>query len=393
MMLPLGILALSCFLTFVIGGQSTNVLDLLNPVSPKYVWEFFQKSSPEYNAALKIFSRGMSDGSPYNVWEFMDSKDSKTYQCFWEEELPGEAKTEKREQEFAPAPLELLAPLKSVCVYKNEGWWSYEFCHGKHVRQFHMDHIPPNEMRLGAEFYLGFATEVSEDVISESSWTFRANYEKGTKCDLTSERRTSVVNFVCDPKGDTHIESIVETTSCNYEVNVNTPLLCKHPKYKVSETEKDTKIFCLEIPLERSEKKTHQAAPLESETANTIAEYIREIGISDLDEIEQEIEITASTISNLNPDISLSVTADNEILLDIDSDEIAKLFADHQGITDVSTLKNILDSPLVGENDKAAIKQLLLEHGIDLDNLESEEDYPLPADLNLPDPEDLEDLF
>lgn len=132
----------------------------------------------------------------------------------------------------------------------------------------------------------------------------------------------------------------------------------------------------------------------EAEISNTIAEYIKEIGISDLNEIEQEVEISASTISSLNPEISLSVTTDNEILLDIDSEDIAKLFADHQGITDVYTLKNILDSPLVSENDKAAIKQLLLQHGIDLDNLdESEDDYPLPADLNLPDPEDLEDLF
>jgi endoplasmic reticulum lectin 1 len=113
--------------------------------------------------------------------------------------------------------------------------------------------------------------------VGESSWSFRAKYEKGTKCDLTNERRSSKVNFVCDPKGETHITSIVvfrffriwnhpfeahfkETTSCNYEVNVNTPLLCKHPQYKVSETEKDTKIYCLESPIEPSHASTTEKA-------------------------------------------------------------------------------------------------------------------------------------
>jgi uncharacterized protein (DUF736 family) len=47
----------------------------------------------------------------------------------------------------------------------------------------------------------------------------------------------------------------VEPSSCAYEVNINTPLLCQHPKYfKDDGKEKSEKIFCFEKPLTSEEE-------------------------------------------------------------------------------------------------------------------------------------------
>ena len=53
----------------------------------------------------------------------------------------------------------LLEPLRSVCLQRHEGWWSYEFCYARHVRQFHVgtttDKKGKAQSRVEAEFVLG----------------------------------------------------------------------------------------------------------------------------------------------------------------------------------------------------------------------------------------------
>ena len=45
---------------------------------------------------------------------------------------------------------ELLEPLGNSCFYRVEGWWTYEFCHKKKVRQFHQEGEEiVNEYNLG----------------------------------------------------------------------------------------------------------------------------------------------------------------------------------------------------------------------------------------------------
>lgn len=38
-----------------------------------------------------------------------------------------------------PGPLELIEPLfvSPVCSYRVESYWTYEVCHGSHIRQYH----------------------------------------------------------------------------------------------------------------------------------------------------------------------------------------------------------------------------------------------------------------
>ena len=46
---------------------------------------------------------------------------------------------------------------KGKCSYYVSGWWTYEVCTGKHVRQFHAEN-----KRILKEFYLG--KEYNEDI-------------------------------------------------------------------------------------------------------------------------------------------------------------------------------------------------------------------------------------
>ena len=38
----------------------------------------------------------------------------------------------------------LLSPLEGLCFLRLEGWWTYEFCFSKHVRQFHVENVNIN---------------------------------------------------------------------------------------------------------------------------------------------------------------------------------------------------------------------------------------------------------
>jgi hypothetical protein len=46
---------------------------------------------------------------------------------------------EKNSERDGKVVTELLEPLASACFYRIEGWWTYEFCHKKKVRQYHQE--------------------------------------------------------------------------------------------------------------------------------------------------------------------------------------------------------------------------------------------------------------
>ncbi len=43
--------------------------------------------------------------------------------------------------------------IEGKCYYRQQGWWTYEFCYKSHVRQFHMD---MNTKKITEEFMLGY---------------------------------------------------------------------------------------------------------------------------------------------------------------------------------------------------------------------------------------------
>jgi endoplasmic reticulum lectin 1 len=60
----------------------------------------------------------------------------------------------------------------------------------------------------------------------------QVNMSDGTLCDLNGKPRLTRVLYVCYSHGKHDIFSLKETSTCEYEVIVLSPLLCQHPKYK-----------------------------------------------------------------------------------------------------------------------------------------------------------------
>lgn len=142
----------------------------------------------------------------------------------------------------------LLSPLRDLhtCIKRNEGWWTYEFCFGKGVRQYHRD----SDGRVTVDFSLGHYDEdknraleasggalVSEQIDAThdvSRPAYLEHYSHGTYCkefDMQTPR-TSRVFFYCSQGGaNHHILAVKETQTCAYTIKISTPVLCDHPHF------------------------------------------------------------------------------------------------------------------------------------------------------------------
>ncbi|RAL50135.1 hypothetical protein DM860_007809 [Cuscuta australis] len=161
-------------------------------------------------------------------------------------------------------PDELLDVLKDACLLRQEGWWSYEFCYQKKLRQIHVE-----DEKVVQEFVLGYydseATmaynENRSDISTlkdprskDSSQRYHAHlYTNGTVCDLTNQPRETEVRFVCsEPRA--MISSITELSTCKYALTVHCPILCKHPLFQEERPEWHT-VNCNVLPKDNKEMK------------------------------------------------------------------------------------------------------------------------------------------
>ncbi|GMF10652.1 unnamed protein product [Phytophthora lilii] len=142
----------------------------------------------------------------------------------------------------------LLQPLEDAhtCVTRNEGWWTYEFCFGRSLRQYHRD----GDGRITAEFSLGsFDTAGNRELersgsalVSEhidathdvSRPAYLELYDHGTFCKEFESHapRKAKVFYYCSQGGTSHhILTVKETQTCAYTVKVSSPVLCDHPHF------------------------------------------------------------------------------------------------------------------------------------------------------------------
>lgn len=172
--------------------------------------------------------------------------------------------------------------LEGQCLYFMSGWWSYSFCYGKDIVQFHAlpasvnSGVPPIRDPKSMDYVLGRVPDGTEDprhsnpnkrqktktldhgdqkVVDETPATTTPNDDSspptieppnselaikdnqrylvqklgdGTICDLTGRPRTIEVQYHCHPGavGD-RIGWIKEVTTCTYLMVVQTPRLCQ----------------------------------------------------------------------------------------------------------------------------------------------------------------------
>ncbi|KAG1363984.1 Protein OS-9 [Cocos nucifera] len=205
---------------------------------PKYKIEFHSTESP-FHPENDLESVMMSD------------KEGQSYMCFLP--LVEESKTvrsislqnssnsllESDRRIKLKTPDELIDVIKDKCFYRYEGWWSYEFCYQKRLRQLHLE-----DDKIVQEFVLGvFDPEVTA--------AFNQNHSD-----------VSMVRFVCS-EPMVIISSIKEISTCKYVVTLQCPMLCKHPMFQQERPTSHT-IHCNEMPrdikdssVEDSLKGTH----------------------------------------------------------------------------------------------------------------------------------------
>jgi len=80
------------------------------------------------------------------------------------------------------------------------------------------------------------------------------NMTGGTLCDLRNIPRQTKVFYVCNEDAKHELYSIKETSTCEYEAIVLSPLLCLHPEFKVKQIPED-EITCYSMGKAQSKPK------------------------------------------------------------------------------------------------------------------------------------------
>ncbi|KAL0267438.1 UNVERIFIED_CONTAM: hypothetical protein PYX00_009710 [Menopon gallinae] len=211
------------------------------------------------------------------------TENDEQYKCY----IPQLTEKEKdnHEKYSGPNPLDLLAPLfaQNSCSIRVEAYWSYELCHGHFIRQFHEDR-EGKKAKL-QEYYLGRWDKVQQEKLKKQIENeektrvsdhvpikkidglnmpyIQLNMSDGTMCDLSSKPRLTKVLYVCYAHGKHEIYSLKETSICEYEVIVLSPLLCDHPRYRPQESGERV-INCQ--PIGNTPKKPKSLLQLEAES-------------------------------------------------------------------------------------------------------------------------------
>jgi len=220
---------------------------------------------------------------------------------------------------------------QQTCAYRLESYWTYELCHGKHLRQYHEER--DGKSIKVQEYFLGkFTKEMYDELVSEydkdvaNGITRHPPTKKieglnmpyheimmtdGTLCDLNQLPRKTRVLYVCYPAGKNEIYSLKEVSTCEYEVVVLTNVLCSHPSYKPEES-KEHSISCR--PLEEGQaRKPAKLTKLEIESLKLRSERLLEAHLSGGDkpgQVKIEIRPVQVDIEGIEGDEELRETID-----------------------------------------------------------------------------------
>lgn len=165
---------------------------------------------------------------------------------------------------------ELLAPMEGHCLHFMSGWWSYRFCYGKNIVQYHAlpqipNGMPPVQDPDTLAFMLGRAPtpeearagQAGEDHGIPPNTELQVKGDQrylvqrlggGTICDLTGRERTIEVQYHCAPGASVdRIGYIKEVTTCAYLMVINTPRLCDDVAFHPPQEARANSITCRPI--------------------------------------------------------------------------------------------------------------------------------------------------
>ncbi|CAI5463563.1 unnamed protein product [Closterium sp. Yama58-4] len=208
--------------------------------------------------------------------------------------------------ESRKSPEDLLDAMKGLpCFYRQDGWWTYEFCYKKHIRQMHIEQ-QDGENKVTMDFVLGRysareslraqrrleATAAAAAAGGDAGKRYHVHvYTNGTACDLTGAGRRTEVRHVCEEGAQTFMGTIKEGPTCEYELALHTNLLCSHPLFRTVRQPIHF-INCHQFPASSSSSSpspsasTSDPSPLEIPSLEEAAEGTGEGG--NQDEVEEE---------------------------------------------------------------------------------------------------------
>ncbi|XP_072164582.1 endoplasmic reticulum lectin 1-like [Diadema setosum] len=190
----------------------------------------------------------------------MTTADHEQYQCL----LPPERDPQLEDliTYDGPAAIKIMEPVLKggTCTLRVETYWTYELCHGMHLRQFHEEKLPGKDTKK-QEYFLGKSYSLPQDEqFASQNITkihgsvkdikvptiyldgkdipyFEVIMSNGTPCDLRdNEPRQTRVKYICEKNGRGDIYSFKETSTCEYEVILFSSHLCSHPLYRLKES-------------------------------------------------------------------------------------------------------------------------------------------------------------
>eukprot|EP01012_Entosiphon_sulcatum_P013557 TRINITY_DN18783_c0_g1_i3.p2 TRINITY_DN18783_c0_g1~~TRINITY_DN18783_c0_g1_i3.p2 ORF type:complete len:273 (-),score=51.61 TRINITY_DN18783_c0_g1_i3:125-853(-) len=150
--------------------------------------------------------------------------------------------------------------LEKQCFLKLSGWWIYELCHRKYVRQYHQDH----RNSVLTEYYLGHGRDSLVSPRKEANLAatgeltfgedingvyFSTMFYNGTSCDLTNQERQAEVRYYCSlnsPHPNNYL-SVEEGSTCSYIVGFYTQSICYMDEFRIL-PESTAPINCFHLP-------------------------------------------------------------------------------------------------------------------------------------------------
>ncbi|KAK9412185.1 endoplasmic reticulum lectin 1 [Crotalus adamanteus] len=181
----------------------------------------------------------------------MTTADKEKYKCILPVLANGDEEEEKDYKGLSPA--ELLEPLfkQSSCSYRIESYWTYEVCHGKHIRQYHEEKETGQKINI-QEYYLGNMLRKSPPLDPDQE-------ENEIEKDTAKEIPTKNIEGQMTPYFPVGMRN---GTPCSLRQNLPRSSSVIHPKYRFRASPVND-IFCQSLP--GSPLKPHKLEHLEQQ--------------------------------------------------------------------------------------------------------------------------------
>jgi len=226
-----------------------------------------------------------------------------------------------------------LSALDKNCIKANQGWWTYELCYGKRVRQYHEERTRNKktslvETKITVDYTLGKAKKPQKLSLQTFSGKKGSNYveetyDQGTLCDITEEPRMITVRYKCmiDSKVVT-VKPPDEVSSCIYTMDVAVPALCEHPDFKTHH-KPASEIVCYPKGMDKPPTVTDDKEDADSEEEEAVASTDVMTAEDDLTSLLGDI-LSGGDIQNLIRNTGGITT----INVDIDPDDLEEIMND-----------------------------------------------------------------